>query len=301
MKTVFLVTCPEVGNQDNESILLLRELAKRGIKTSIQNWDDQSVYWRKADLVINRTTSSYLFNPRKYLEWAKKVEKTTTLWNSSRVLEWNHHKRYVIKLQKAGIRVPETILIPQNTEKSIHKHLENIQWEPFILKPCIGAGSCGLKQFTKQSPDLESHFHTLNRDGFSQKFVFGTLTYPASDTLVQPYLSEIEEYGEASLIYFGGEYSHGVLKKPKQGDFRAHPIWGADVMRYDASGDEVNLGYSGLGVVGYPTEYARIDMIPKPSDPIIIEIELIEPLLFFDLFPETVKTYAEHIENHFNR
>lgn len=36
--------------------------------------------------------------------------------------------------------------------------------------------------------------------------------------------------------------------------------------------------------------HARIDMIPIDSEPLIIEIELIDPMLFFDLVPRAQNT-----------
>ena len=51
-----------------------------------------------------------------------------------------------------------------------------------------------------------------------------------------------------------------------------------------------------LGAVG-PTEYARIDLVNTGGGPLIIEVELIEPFLFFDMFTETAEAFAGHIKN----
>ncbi|MCW4048099.1 MAG: hypothetical protein NWE89_00030 [Candidatus Bathyarchaeota archaeon] len=300
MKKVFLVSGIDMEDADTESIYLKEAINKRGIESSIVNWDDPDVNWSEANLSISRTTSSYIFNPEKFFDWAKKVEETSTLWNPSHIMEWNHHKRYVIELQEKGIPVPETILMPQNTDTPFNEIINEIPWNDFVLKPCIGGGSSGLRRFNKESPDLETHFWNLNRDGYHQVFSFGEFDFIPCDTLVQPYLPEITEVGEASLIYFGGEFSHSVIKKVKSGDFRAHPIWGAEVLRYIASEEEVEIGYSALRVVGHPTEYARLDMIPTRDGPIVIEIELIDPFMFFDHLPETVESYVDHIENFLN-
>ena len=297
LKKVYLASCIEVGDIDTESIFIKEALKKRGIESSIENWDDSSIDWRDATLVISRTTSSYIFKPEKFIEWAKTVEETSTLWNPSPVIEWNYHKRYLMELQEQGIPMPETLLIPQDTEQSMNEILETIPWDDFIIKPCISAGSAGLKRFSKDSSDLETHFMNLNKHGFHQVFSFGEFDYSPCDTLVQPYLHEITENGEISLIFFGGEYSHAVIKKPPVGDFRAHPVLGADVQRYSPSTREVEVAYRSLEVVGHPIEFARIDMIPTESNPMIIEIELIDPFLFFDHFPETAESYADHIED----
>ena len=286
----------EVGDVEIESIILKEALTKREIESSIVNWDDPKVNWGEATLVICRTPGSYVLKPEKFIDWAKTVEETSTLWNPSPVIEWNYHKRYLLKLQEQEIPMPETTIILQNTEQSMNEILETIPWDDFILKPCISGGSAGLKRFSKESPDLETHFRNLNKHGFSEAFSFGEFDFLPCDTLVQPYIPEVTENGEISLIFFGGEYSHGVIKKPLIGDFRAHPIWGAEVQMHSPSAREVEVAYRSLEVVGCPIEFARIDMIPTESDPMIIEVELIDPFLFFDHIPETAESYADHIE-----
>jgi glutathione synthase/RimK-type ligase-like ATP-grasp enzyme len=301
MKRVFLVSCFLLKDEDRESIILKEALNKRRIETSIVYWEDPDIDWSEADLTISRTTSSYLFDHENFLNWAKKVEKTSTLWNPSQVMEWNHHKRYIMELQENGIPVPDTILIPQDTDKPFKTILEEIPWDKFVLKPCIGAGSGGLKRFSKDSPDLESHFMNLNRNGFHIDYPgLGRLDFIQCDTLVQPYLSMITQNGEASLIYYGGEFSHSVIKYVRAGDFRAHPGWGAEVLMYDALPEEIEVGHNVLEAVGYPTEYARLDMIPNEDGPIVIEVELIDPMMFFDHLPETALAYADYIENFLN-
>jgi hypothetical protein len=74
----------------------------------------------------------------------------------------------------------------------------------------------------------------------------------------------------------------------------------AEVQRYSPTAREVEVGYKSLKVVSHPIEFARIDMIPTETDPMLIEIELIDPFLFFDHFPETAESYADHIQNFLN-
>ena len=288
--------------EEKESIFLKQALERRGIKTRFVLWEDTEIDWSEPELTISRTTSSYLFATEQFFNWAEEVEKKSTLWNSSHVMMWNHHKRYIMELQEKGIPVPETILIPQNTDKSLDTILDEIPWDDFVIKPCIGAGSCGLKRFTKDSHDLEPHLLSLNRHGFYFDYPgLGRLDFGPSDTLVQPYLPEIKQKGEASLIYYGEEFSHSVIKKVKQGDYRAHPDYGAEVLLYTPSEEEIEVGHQVLEAVGSPTEFARLDLIPSDDGPVVIELELIDPMMFFNHQPETAENYADHIEDYLNR
>ncbi len=56
-----------------------------------------------------------------------------------------------------------------------------------------------------------------------------------------------------------------------------------------------------LSAVGIQTQYARIDTVLTREGPLIIEVELIEPRLFFEYYPDTAESYAEHIKNYLNR
>jgi len=297
--TVFLVSSTDFVIHDHETAYIKKALNKRGFKASINNWDDPKVDWSQSDLTISRGTSTYIWrgNTQKFLEWSRQVEEKSTLWNPSHLMEWNHHKKYLIELQKHGIPMPETILIPQNIDQSMKEILDTIPWNDFIIKPCIGAGSCGLRRFTKESPDLETHFKKLNKYGYKQVYSFGEPEFNPCDTLVQPYVPEVTSSGEASLIFFGGEYSHSVIKKVKAGDYRAHPIWGAVVQLYHPSTEEVEACYRALSVAPSDSHYARIDLIPASSGPLLIEVELIDPMFFFDHVLETVESFADHIEN----
>ncbi len=92
--SVILVSSTDLIDVDNETVFLKKALNKRGIDASIESWDNPKVDWSEAELVISRTTSTYLWsgNTKKFLEWTKKVEKQSTLWNSRKLIEWRARK-----------------------------------------------------------------------------------------------------------------------------------------------------------------------------------------------------------------
>jgi len=281
---------------DKETTYLIEALRKRGVQSSIEAWDDPSVEWKRFDLAVNRTTSNYILDPRKYLDWAGRTEKETVIWNSREVLEWDHHKGYLLKLQEEGVPVPPTIMINQGSEEPLSRHLEGLDWGEFVVKPAVTAGSFSLRRCKDVSPETENHFRKLNKEGYVQVAPDGTeYRCPPCDTIVQEYQPEIEEAGESSLIYFGGTYSHAVIKRPRMGDFRCHPMWGADMKKHRATREESRVAEAALDAVGALTEYARVDILTTRRGPVIIEVELIEPNLFFDFFPKTVESFAGHI------
>ena len=48
--------------------------------------------------------------------------------------------------------------------------------------------------------------------------------------MVQKFMDSIVTEGEWSLIFFGGEFSHAVLKTPSSGDFRVQNDFGGTAL-----------------------------------------------------------------------
>ncbi|MFH2109761.1 MAG: hypothetical protein ABIJ47_00720 [Candidatus Bathyarchaeota archaeon] len=277
-----------------DSLVLMKALQKRGIKSRSVAWDDPKVDWAEPDLCIVKSASNYGLNPKLFIQWMKKVESKTRLWNSAKLMEWNHDKHYLQELEAKGIPIPPTVFIEKESEESLSNHLRDINWSEIVIKPTISVGSFGLKRFKADSPEAENYLKELTKKGFSQEFMGDTYTFPPSDAIAQQYLPEIV-HGEVSLLYFGGKFSHAVMKKARAGDFRSHPLWGATVERHEPSTEELRVGEHVLDSMD-STEYARLDMVNTSKGPLIIEVELIEPFLFFDMYPETAEVFADHIK-----
>jgi glutathione synthase/RimK-type ligase-like ATP-grasp enzyme len=297
MKKVCFVSGSVYVLVDEETRYLIESLKKRDISSRVENWDDPDVNWSQYSLCINRTTSNYMRHPTEYIEWAKRVEKETQLWNSAKILEWNHHKGYLLELQDSGIKTPPTVLTRRTAQTPLNE-ITPVNWKDIVIKPAITAGSFGLKKLKPRSEEATQHYDNILNQGYIQVAPDGTpYECPACDVIIQEYLSEITEKGEASLIYFDGKYSHAIIKKPAKDDFRAHPMWNASMGIHKATPTEIEFGYSILDIVPDNTHYARIDMIPG-KQPTVIEVELIEPMLFFNFFPQTVELFAKHIATH---
>lgn len=279
---------------DNDSSILSEFLKKRGIGAFSVCWDDPTVNWAVPDLCIIKSASNYVFDSIAFLEWAKKVEKTTPLWNNAKLLEWNSDKWYLKDLQENGVPIPPTVFISKDSHEDPKDILHGLDWDEIVIKPTISCGSIGLKRFKSSSKEAEQYLTELLSLGYVQELLGDTLHMPSSDAIIQPFIPEIRN-GEVSMLYFGGEYSHAVIKNAPKDDFRAHPIWGATVERYNPSYEVKEMCDNMLRRIE-SVEYARVDLVNTPDGPLLIELELIEPFMFFDLFPETAETYAEHIE-----
>jgi glutathione synthase/RimK-type ligase-like ATP-grasp enzyme len=290
---VFLVSYLGGEVIDMDSAVLTKALERRGVESRVVARDDPSVSWAKPDLCIIKSASNYIYKPEPFIQWAKKVEEKTRLWNSSSLVDWNHDKHYLRDLESNGIPIPPSVFVERESDEKLSTILSGKDWSEVVIKPMIGAGSLGLKRFKADSVAAESYLAELRSRGYSFEVFGRARTLPPSNVIIQQYVPEILN-GEASLLYFGGKFSHAVIKKPKLGDFRSHPHWGASVEKYTPSTGELRVGERVLDAIEH-TEYARIDMVNAGKGPLVIEVELIEPFLYFDMFPETAEVFADHI------
>ena len=58
--------------------------------------------------------------------------------------------------------------------------------------------------------------------------------------MIQPFLPSVREEGEYSLIFFGNDYSHALIKKPKSGDYRIQSLYGGTEETYSPTINEIN-------------------------------------------------------------
>ncbi len=109
-------------------------------------------------------------------------------------------------------------------------------------------------------------------------------------------MPEVQTVGEYSLLFFGNEYSHTVLKTPKSGDFRTQMGYGASTRAVQAEPSLIAQAARVLDVVGellgQRLAYARVDGILREGSFYLMELELIEPNLFLDYGPGSAQHFA---------
>jgi hypothetical protein len=122
--------------------------------------------------------------------------------------------------------------------------------------------------------------------------------------MVQPYLRDIEEDGETSLVYLGGAFSHAMRKGvmlygPDRGVRHSHETSpGLEPRR--PTDAQLSVAAQALAAVppGGSGEllYARVDLVPgSDGNPLLMELELTEPTLYFARAPEAVECFADLI------
>jgi hypothetical protein len=250
-------------------------------------WDDESVDWNVYDRVVVRSTWDYTRRPDEFLAWAGSVGKQR-LRNVPELIRFNADKRYLTQL--AAPTVPTTLLEPGEPLPSYDSEI--------VVKPNISAGARNTGRFQPDAADDAAELvATIHEDGRA--------------VLLQPYLPGVDEHGERAIVFFGGVLSHVLHKRPVLRDPGVAPIAQSAhapaaimlepdlVIPGQATPAQLELAHAVHTEIsarfGQPL-FARFDMVPGPEgDPVLIELEAIEPRLYFDLIPGAAQRFAAAI------
>jgi len=276
LETLALVTCDPVPEGADESSLEAG-LLEAGVAFRWVAWDDPTTSWANYDAVLIRTTWDYHHRLAEFLAWADRVEQVTRLVNPASVLRWNSHKGYLLELEGAGVAVIPSVVVPRSAGTALVDVVGGAGWSldaDVVVKPAVSVGSLGAERGLADDARVVDAFRTLVESG---------------DTLVQPFLPEVVSTGETSTVFVAGGVSHALVKVPARGDYRSQPEWGGQLRGIDPPAACIELGAAAIRVaehaVGSPIFYARVDTIELDGSPRLIELELIEPDLFYRYSP----------------
>ena len=284
-REVVLVTGAAMPKPDHELGALSRALDKAGVASRVEAWTSD-VDWADASLVVVRSTWDYSENHARFLEWVEAVARRSEIWNPPDVLVWNSHKRYLLDLASAGVRLPATSLVDAGASSDKRSRvLADFEGE-VVIKPAVSGGARGTIRAASRSTLAAEHLARLGE---------------SNDMLVQSFEASILKEGEVSLVYFGGIFSHAVRKIPAAGDFRVQSQFGGRVLRHEPSVEQLDLAARALSATPAPTAYARVDLVESPEGPALMELEVVEPELFVRIEPVAADRFAAFIASHLAR
>lgn len=278
---IALATCAAFPHLAPDDQLLSEALAARGARPQPVIWDEAAV-WDGFEACLVRSVWDYHFKHDAFLAWARRAGAQIPLWNGPELLAWNSEKSYLRGLAERGVPTIPTEWVARDSSAQLAELLAARGWEEAVIKPTVDLGALNLRRIHGGG------------NGIDQIVFEGLLAQ--HEVMVQPYLAAIAEQGETSLIYVGGELRHTVRKRPKPGDFRVQPTWGGTVAAVAPSAAELEVSAQALAaLVGDPL-YARVDLVPGESgEPLLIELELIDPHLFLAEHKPTAAALAEAV------
>ncbi|MEZ4873117.1 MAG: hypothetical protein R2827_12935 [Bdellovibrionales bacterium] len=126
-----------------------------------------------------------------------------------------------------------------------------------------------------------------------EKFNRNQLPHLTEEVIVQQFYPEIVN-GEISLFYFNKKFAYACRKTPKKGEIRVQEEFGGKITAYQPTQDELKWAEDILNYLPYRWLYARVDILPGKG---LMELECIEPSLYFDVSPNGVHQMADAISN----
>ncbi|MEM7355445.1 MAG: hypothetical protein AAF657_31825 [Acidobacteriota bacterium] len=267
-KTICLVTCRKLAGLTADDQVLADAFARADWTVDAVSWDDPTADWVAYDAVILRSTWDYHQRVEEFRQWLQACQAAgVPLWNPPDLVQWNIHKGYLEELAQAGLPVVPTVIVRPEAPRRLAEILEERGWSQAVLKPAVSATAY---RTVRTSPD------TAADDQAQLEAILGE-----TDALIQPFVPEIASAGEISLLFFGGRYSHAVLKRAKPGDFRVQSDFGGSETLLEPSAESLEQAQRIADAIRRPWLYARIDVVDQAGTLVVMEIELIEPQLFF--------------------
>ena len=268
----------------NDADGTLPAMAALGWKVDYVSWRRQGVDWDDYAMVYVCTPWDYQDDPEAYLRALERIDQSTAfLVNPLDTIRWNLDKRYLRELEQRGTAIVPSLWFERWSGDLPGAALAAFATERVVLKPQVGANADFTYVLDAGTPET-----TLGElaQAFAERPFF-----------VQPFLNAIQTEGEYSLFYFGGEYSHAILKTPEPGDFRSQEEHGAEIVRADADNGLKALAEAVLTALSPSPVYARADFVRGPDDGfLLMELELNEPSLYFRVDPESPARFAAALD-----
>ena len=267
--------------------LLFDPLAKLGWLVEEIPWNRHNVEWRRFDAVVIRSTWDYQRVPEKFLSALEEIENVTKLYNPVDICRWNINKRYLRDLQSKGVPIVPTCWLEGLGQHAIESVFQTSAAKRLVAKPLIGANANDT--FVLKFKDLESWNNAIN-------------VFADREVMLQPFIDSIQVEGEYSLFFFGGHYSHAVVKCPADGDYRVQEEHGGIICSINPAEDLIRAGTRAVEAIEKTLLYARVDLVRlKSGQPALIEMELIEPSLYFEYCPNSTEMFAAQFDRMVDR
>jgi glutathione synthase/RimK-type ligase-like ATP-grasp enzyme len=278
---IALLTCEKLPDLTPQDRPLIAQLARHDITATAVIWDDPSINWNDFDYLVFRNTWDYFEKETEFNLWLDQIEKLgiKTL-NPIAIIKQNKHKFYLREMEQQGIKILPTRFIDKTTNLNL-KELMPSHWKKAVLKPAFSAGSYLTEVF--EATDIEK-INTQYKTIASEK-----------DLLLQQFMPEIQTVGETSFIFFNKKFSHAVNKKPVPGDFRIQVQFGG-IYRLTHPDDElIAKAQKIVDTFTGKLLYARVDGIVIDNELHLMEVECIEPDLYFNLSEGSLERFVNAI------
>jgi glutathione synthase/RimK-type ligase-like ATP-grasp enzyme len=285
-RSVALVSARAARDLDEDLPPLLAAFSAAGAHAAVADWDDRRVEWARFDVALLRSTWDYTQRLPEFLDWVAGTAALTQLMNPPNVVRWNADKHYLRELASSGLPVVASAFVEPAADPTIAlaQFLAREACAELVVKPAVGAGSRDTRRHARAAiPEALAHI--------------GALLAAQRSVLLQPYLPAVDTAGETALIFIAGRFSHAICKEAllPPGAPATRALFAPEkITARTPAPEELDVAQRVLAGLRFGVlPYARVDLIRDESRaPRLLELELIEPSLFFAHAPGAASRLA---------
>lgn len=267
--------------------LTFAPLQSRGWQASEIPWRDQNVDWNEFEVVVIRSPWDYQNAPDEFLSVLEEIEASNArLLNPLEVVRWNISKRYLEDFAAKGVPIVPTRWMNAYDHKVVSGAFNQWHVDEIIIKPQVSANAddtfrLDQEQLAAQKNDLQ-------------------VCFAERAHMLQPFIPAIVEEGEYSLFYFNGVLSHTIIKRPKDNDFRVQEEHGGQLELIEVTDELLQYGDAVIASLDDTLLYARVDLVRHENQMVLMELEAIEPSLYFNMDDAAADRFANAFVEHMN-
>ena len=278
-----LKTNTYISNVLREDELVINALKEKNLSVVKKDWNDSIFDWETTRSILFRSTWDYFDKFELFKKWFNKTKNKCLMINSTETIEWNIDKHYLLDLQEHQIPIPNSEFIKRGSSIDLLLLMQKKNWNEIVVKPTISGAAKNTYRLKEEE--------IIQFGPTWEKLIY------KEDFIVQEFQNNVISEGEVAMIVIGGKFTHAVLKKAKEGDFRVQDDFGGSIAKYNPSEEMVKLAEKCIRILTPIPSYARVDIIwDNLMDLAVSELELIEPELWFRLNPNAAQKLAHHVD-----
>lgn len=268
---------------EQEHDFLLNFLQQKGLNIQRNAWSDETIDWTQFDCIVLKAPWDYVEKPIQFYQWLDEMAlQNIPLLNPADIVKWNCDKHYLKEIADAGLRVIPSAFIERGEHFNSADHFEAFDTDTLIVKPCISGSSKNTFLVGKDDAESAGTINTL-----LQKEAM----------MVQPFIPHIKEEGEWALLFFGGKFSHALVKTPANGDFRCQQQFGGSVQATRPTAALLQAATEYVSKFAKGCLYARVDGLVVDNVFYLMELELVDPVLFLAVQPGSEENYYAALQS----
>ncbi len=251
---------PDCGESDRAIFPFLQAA---GVTPVPVIWNDPSVDWTTFEAVVFRSCWDYHLHSAQFSALLDRLESLNVrAFNPVSTVRWNMNKFYLQAMAQRGVSVIPSVWLTPDSPETLGAVMDAQGWDEVVVKPVISAAAHLTERVTRAQADT------------AQAHLAGALA--SGGAIVQRFMPQITDEGEWSAIYIGGAYSHSLIKRPKDGDFRVQTgAW----LPAEPPAVLLESARALLDTLDEMPLYARVDGVLHDGQFMLMELELIEPYL----------------------